>query len=166
MVFNLYWSPPLWLSCFVLKKVSLLVLICSRQLKPPVSTLFSCFSGYLQNKIIVFTSTKSWRLSGSTQVKFSRNPWRTFCRCTCLSCSWGASRVRNTTAPSTKYRSTPVRMLSRVEQRIATPPLSPNAGSSLPLTASPLGESQLQLKHQRPQKHHHSLWLHLGACTE
>lgn len=161
MVFNLYWSPPLWLSCFVLKKVSLLVFMCITQLKPPVLGCPPC-----QNKIIVFTSMKPWRLSGSTQVKFSRNPWRTFCRCTCLSCSWGASRVRNTTAPSTKYRSTPVRMLSRVEQRIATPPLSPNTGSSLPLTASPLGESQLQLKHQRPQKHHHSLWLHLGACTE
>lgn len=106
------------------------------------------------------TCKKSIRLSGSTQEKFPRKCSRTLDSCLSDS-SWillslGISRARNTTAPSTKYRSTPTKMASRVEQRMAAPPAGPGVGRCFRTVSAPAllrpGSQLLQLKHQQPQQ--------------
>lgn len=113
------------------------------------SHLFICQNTKPDSDFLHRTSIRSCRLSGPTHVKFIKKSLRASCSCMCLPSSRGASRARNTTAPSTKYRSTPVRMASKVEQRMATPPPIPNEDCccSLPASALAWPESQLlQLK--------------------
>lgn len=113
-------------------------------------------------KYCVFSTCRKFcSISESMQELFNRKCVDLFCRelsrLVCSSSSNGASSDWNTTAPSTRYRITMVKMASRVEQRMAAPPLSPNAACffSGPTSALTGARSQLlQLKHHQPQKAH------------